>query len=56
MNRTALTFLAALWMGLVSALSFAAETSVEVRTYPQMLELGEVRMAMRTSPSSSICG
>ena len=46
MNRTALTFLATLWMGLVSALSFAAETSVEVRTYPQMLELGEVRMAV----------
>ena len=46
MNRTALTFVAILWMGLVSALSFAAETPVEVRTYPQMLELGEVRMAV----------
>ena len=46
MNRTALTFVATLWMGLVSALSFAAETSVEMRTYPQMLELGEVRMAV----------
>ena len=46
MNRTNLTFLTTLWMGLVSAFSFAAETSVEVRTYPQMLELGEVRMAV----------
>ena len=47
MNRTILTFLASLWMGLVSVSSFAAETPVQAqRTFSQMLELGEVRMAV----------
>ena len=47
MNRTFITLAAALWMGSISATTFAAETEVKARrNYAQMLEQGEVRMAV----------
>jgi len=47
MNRIAIILVTTLWMGLTSSFSFAAENPVESeRSYPQMLELGEVRMAV----------
>ena len=47
MNRIIIAIAAILWMGLNSSTTFATDTQAEAqRTYPRMLELGEVRMTV----------